>query len=119
MGKLAKLGENLEFLAQAMADLQPQLPPPPVAVASEMVPSDEPTVYSVLCSRLHKSFSCAADDLYGYGCMDEDKRIALSACVGDAIKTFRTSCEQKAPWAFTRTLEPEIAQAVVVEENLP
>jgi len=53
----------------------------------------EPTVRSVLESRIHHSFTVASDELFGLGYMDREQRIALSGLISDMLETFGSSID--------------------------
>jgi hypothetical protein len=53
-------------------------------------------------SRIHQSFTCLADDMYGDGRLTRAERIALSSAIGDALDAFTAAVTAKAPALFDR-----------------
>ena len=58
--------------------------------------SVDTTVKDYLVSRIHQSFTVAADQLYGLGIIKEqDERIAISSVIGDALTLFTKQFDEK------------------------
>lgn len=55
-------------------------------------------------SRIHLSFTCTADDMFGDGRLTREERIALSGGIGAALDAFTTSVEASAPQLYGRDL---------------
>jgi hypothetical protein len=68
-------------------------------------------------SRMHKSFTEMADDMFGDGRLTRDERIALSSAVGDGLQAFSARVEADCPHLYQRDIwdDPETAPAEVVE----
>lgn len=68
-------------------------------------------------SRMHKSFTEMADDMFGDGRLTRDERIALSSAVGDGLQAFSVRVEADCPHLYQRDIwdDPETAPAEVVE----
>lgn len=54
-------------------------------------------------SRIHLQFTQMTDDMFGYGNLTRDERIALSSAIGDALNAFRSKVESAAPQLYERT----------------
>lgn len=59
--------------------------------AEEYVKDVAPKVKDFLVSRIHKSFTDAADELSALGYLSQEERIGLSSAIGDSLNTF---CER-------------------------
>lgn len=53
-------------------------------------------------SRIHLYFTERTDDMFGYGNLTRDERIALSGAIGDALDAFRKRVEADAPQLYER-----------------
>lgn len=53
-------------------------------------------------SRIHLQFTQLTDDMFGYGNLTRDERIALSSAIGDALDAFRTKIESAAAQLYQR-----------------
>jgi hypothetical protein len=53
-------------------------------------------------SRIHSEFTEEADDQYGWGQLNRDERIALSAAIGDALDAFVARLQSDAPQLYQR-----------------
>lgn len=73
--------------------------------------SVDTTVKDYLVSRIHQSFTVAADQLYGLGIIKEqDERIAISSAIGEALTQFT---EQ-----FDKTVENKVIPADIVKQMM-
>lgn len=54
-------------------------------------------------SRIHLQFTQMTDDMFGYGNLTRDERIALSSAIGSALDAFRIKVETNAPQLYQRT----------------
>jgi hypothetical protein len=51
---------------------------------------------------IHREFTAEADDQYGWGRLNRDERITLSAAIGDALDAFTTRLRADAPQLYQR-----------------
>ena len=118
--------DNVDVMLSAIKELQakaqsqePEATPAPVdtaAVVVEPIPEviqPSQTLPCVLSSRIHKSFTDVADDLFALGFMDTDLRIALSSCISDALIAFEMSVKEKCPQAEAILIDREAAEEVL------
>jgi hypothetical protein len=63
------------------------------AINANIDKQENPTVRSILESRIHRSFTTAADDLFGLGYIDRERRIELSSLIGDVLTQFGDSID--------------------------
>lgn len=119
---LKKLNENLEFIKNAMSDLNKgHMTAMPVSVGVQpetqnmgsTVASPDPSLRALLESRIHGSFTETADALYGLGYMTQEQRIALSSCIGDALSHFCKMVSEKCPMAETKMVSKDDVKAVL------
>ena len=75
--------------------------------------ADQGTVSTFLQSRIHKSFTDAADDLYAMGLLTTEERIAISGCIGDALSVFTDIMAEKVPDAASIEVPMEVAQEIL------
>jgi hypothetical protein len=69
-------------------------------------------------SRIHLSFTCIADEMFGDGRLTREERIALSKGIGAALDAFTASLEATAPQLYSATCGPTPeALAAVAEAN--
>jgi len=71
------------------------------------------TVSTFLQSRIHESFTRAADQLYAMGILTTEERIAISSCIGDALEAFSNIMSEKVPDASDMEVPVEIAQEIL------
>lgn len=66
---------------------QPEPEPIPVVVLRG------PNALDLLISRIHQSFTVAADDMLAFGYVTQDQRISLSGAIGDALDRFNEAVD--------------------------
>lgn len=71
------------------------------------------TVSTFLQSRIHESFTRAADQLYAMGLLTTEERIAISGCIGDALEAFVNIAQEKVPSASDIEVPLEVAQEIL------
>ncbi len=71
------------------------------------------TVSTFLQSRIHESFTRAADQLYAMGLLTTEERIAISGCIGDALEAFVNIAQEKVPTASEIEVPIEVAQEIL------
>jgi bifunctional non-homologous end joining protein LigD len=71
------------------------------------------TVSTFLQSRIHESFTRAADQLYAMGFLTTEGRIALSSAIGDALETFANLAQEKVPNISEVEVPVEIAMEIL------
>lgn len=71
------------------------------------------TISTFLQSRIHESFTRAADQLYAMGLLTTEERIAISGCIGDALEAFSNIMAEKVPDASDIEVPVEIAQEIL------
>jgi len=74
---------------------------------------DKGSINTFLQSRIHSSFTLAADHLYGLGFLTTEERIALSGAIGDALKVFTEVTKQDIPQLDGIHLSPEVAEVII------
>jgi hypothetical protein len=68
--------------------------------SASMPPMKAATMASMLETSIHQHFTMVADSLRGEGRLTRQERIALSSCIGDALKTFLDCMRAKCGQAF-------------------
>lgn len=71
------------------------------AINANLKQIGDPTIRAVLESRIHQSFTVAADKLFGLGYIGREERIGLSSLIGDMLS------------AFGESIPKEIAEGIV------
>jgi len=95
------------FIMDELTETLERTPP------SAPVPADQGNVSTFLQSRIHESFTRAADQLYGMGLLNTDDRIAISGAIGDALSFFVKALEKSVPDASEMEVPTEIAQEIL------
>lgn len=72
------------------------------------------TIGDFLISRLHKSFTIAADDMRGLGYMTTSERIALSGLIGDVLNHATELFGAEAAETIARNLDAEDQRLLIV-----
>jgi len=70
-------------------------------------------INTFLNSRIHKSFTEAADQLCGLGYMDLSERIELSSIIGDSLKLFTELMQEKIPNIADIDIPRDIAMDII------
>lgn len=91
--------------------------PPTPPISPPLASDGSPTVMSVLIAAVHRQFTHAGDLMFANGYMDQEKRIALSGCVGDALRQLTLSMQAKCPWAAVTPLDAGLAKTAVMESK--
>ena len=73
------------------------------------------TIGDILVSRLHRSYTTAADDLYALGHMNEKERIGLSGAITGALGRFRKIGDKKFPKLMAKKVSEGDRQVVVTK----
>lgn len=73
------------------------------------------TVGDILVSRLHRSYTTTADDLYALGHMSEKERIGLSGAITGALDKFRKVGDKKFPKLMNKKVGERDRQVVVTK----
>lgn len=74
---------------------------------------DKGSVLTFLASRIHESFTVAADRLSAIGFLTTEERIAISSCIGDALEVFSKVMKEKVPTAADIEVPIEVAQEIL------
>lgn len=74
---------------------------------------EQGTVSTFLQSRIHESFTRAADQLYAMGLLTTEERIDISSCIGDALEAFTNIMMEKVPTASEIEVPVEVAQEIL------
>lgn len=119
-GSLSKLNESLEFIINAISDLDDEGAVERLSKMTSAMPKaiqmsaqEGPSVSNLVQSRVHKAFTDLADDLYGLGYMSTEERIALSSCIGGSLESFDKEMEEKCQWAKTRLVDTRVAKELI------
>ena len=84
-----------------------------VLLLTEPDTTDQGTISTFLQSRIHSSFTLAADQLYAMGLLTTDDRIAISSCIGEALSTFTDIMAEKVSDAANIEVPLEVAQEIL------
>lgn len=76
-----------------------------------------PDMVNALCAVMHKAFTVAADNLAIAGYLDQEARIALSGCVGEALKAFTAACYDRMPGACEVMLDGDMQDRMMGESK--
>lgn len=68
-------------------------------------------------SRIHLSFTCTADDMFGDGRLTREERISLSNGIGAALDAFTAVVAEKAPQLYQRDLWTDPDARVMAAES--
>jgi len=84
-----------------------------VEPAEEAEAEEKGTISTFLQSRIHESFTRAADQLYAMGLLTTEERIVISSCIGDALEAFANIMNEKVPSASDMEVPVEVAQEIL------
>jgi hypothetical protein len=76
----------------------------------------ETPIADFLQSKIHESFTVAADKLAQLGLLSVEDRIAISSCIGDTLQEFRDQITKKVPTATTTIIPADIIMQLTFEE---
>jgi len=79
---------------------------------------DKGSVSTFLNSRIHSSFTLAADHLYALGFLTTEERIALSGAIGDALKVFMEVTDREIPQLGHVPIPLEVAEGIIKDAVL-